>query len=220
MDAIGVLVVDDGVGLTQDLLLAFRRRGRARILGPAADELEAITALIVERVELVVVNLDRADDRGVAVVAAIRNSSDVRVMAATRLPASPLIELSLAAGACGILPIERDHAHLSAAFVRARAGELVLPADEVPTIVERIRHARAGRADHALVHTLTVRERQILAALAEGATTTSIAIELGISPATVQSHVKNVLGKLGVHSKVEAFGAAWRAGLVATSRTA
>jgi DNA-binding CsgD family transcriptional regulator len=36
----------------------------------------------------------------------------------------------------------------------------------------------------------------------------------------VQTHVKNVLGKLGVHSKVEAFGAAWRAGLVLSSRSA
>ena len=219
MDAIRVLVVDDGVGLTQDLLLAFRRR-QTRILGPAGDEREAITALILEPVDIVVVNLDRADDRGVAVVAGIRSNSEVRVMAATRHAASPRIELSLAAGACGVLPIERDHAHLSAAFDRALAGQLVLPAREVPTILGRTRQGTAERADHFLVDTLTVREREILTALAEGSTTTSIARELGISPATVQTHVKNVLGKLGVHSKVEAFGAAWRAGLVAASRTA
>jgi DNA-binding NarL/FixJ family response regulator len=36
----------------------------------------------------------------------------------------------------------------------------------------------------------------------------------------VQTHVKNVLSKLGVHSKVEAVGTAWRAGLTLTSRSA
>jgi DNA-binding CsgD family transcriptional regulator len=36
----------------------------------------------------------------------------------------------------------------------------------------------------------------------------------------VQTHVKNLLGKLGVHSKVEAVGTAWRAGLAVSSRSA
>jgi DNA-binding NarL/FixJ family response regulator len=47
-----------------------------------------------------------------------------------------------------------------------------------------------------------------------------IAFELGISRATVQTHVKNILGKLEVHSQVEAVGTAWRAGLALSSRSA
>jgi DNA-binding NarL/FixJ family response regulator len=220
MDGIRVLVVDDRLGLTQDLLLALRRRPAVQILGPACDETEALSALASEPVDLVLVDLDRVDERGVAIVAAVRSAVDVRVMATTELATSPLVELALAAGACGVLPVEREPAHLLAAFRRALAGELVLPVAELPTLVDRLWQARARRTEHAMLSTLTGREREILCALADGGTTAEIAAALGISRATVQSHVKNVLCKLGVHSKVEAVGTAWRAGLVVASRSA
>ena len=220
MDGIRVLVVDDRLGLTQGLLLALRRRPAVRILGPVRDETEALAAIADEPVDLVLVSLDRADDRGVGIVAAVRSQTDVRVMATTGHVASPLVELALAAGACGVLPLERQPAHLLDAFRRALAGELVLPVAELPTLVDRLWQAKVRRAEHVLLSTLTAREREILCALAEGATTAEIADELGISPATVQTHVKNVLCKLGVHSKVEAVGTAWRAGLAVGSRSA
>jgi DNA-binding NarL/FixJ family response regulator len=220
MDELRVLIVDDGLGLAQDLLLALRRRPGLEVLGPVADEAGALRAVSEMPIDIVVVGIDRADDRGVALIAAMRNASDIRVMAATRHVASPLVELALAAGACGVLPTEREPTHLVAAFRRAIAGELVLPVAELPTLVDRLWQARARRSEHVLLATLTEREREILGALADGATTSELAEELGISPATVQTHVKNVLGKLGVHSKVEAVGTAWRAGLTLTSRSA
>jgi two-component system nitrate/nitrite response regulator NarL len=51
---------------------------------------------------------------------------------------------------------------------------------------------------------LTRREREILALLAEGADNDAIAQELVISPQTARTHIQNVLGKLGVHSRLEA----------------
>ena len=119
-----------------------------------------------------------------------------------------------------MLPTERDPAQLVAAFRRALAGELVLPVAELPSLIDRLWQARARRSEHALLASLTPREREILSALADGATTSELAHELGISPATVQTHVKNVLSKLGVHSKVEAVGTAWRTGLTLSSRSA
>lgn len=220
MDELRVLIVDDGLGLTQGLVLALRRRPGLEVLGPVVDEASALGALAETPVDIVVVGIDRADEQGVALIAALRNASDIRVMAATRHVASPLVELALAAGACGVLPIEREPAHLVAAFRRAIAGELVLPVAELPTLVDRLWQARARHSEHALLATLTGREREILTALADGATTSELAEALGISPATVQTHVKNVLSKLGVHSKVEAVGTAWRAGLTLTSRSA
>ena len=220
MEPIRVLVVAEGLGLSQDLVRSLRRRSALEILGPMPDEAAAIEVLDAAPIDVVVVQLDRGDGRGVAIVSAIRGARDVRVMAATRYPASPLVELALAAGACGVLPSARDARQLISSFRRALAGELVLPITELPSLVDRVRQARVRRTEHALLDTLTAREREILAALADGASTVEIAAQFGISRATVQTHVKNLLGKLGVHSKVEAVGTAWRAGHVLSSRSA
>jgi len=55
-----------------------------------------------------------------------------------------------------------------------------------------------------LLRQLTPRESDILAAIGSGASTPQMAEQLGISPDTVRSHVKNVLAKLQVHSRLEA----------------
>jgi len=51
---------------------------------------------------------------------------------------------------------------------------------------------------------LTPREIEVLQAMADGHSTARIAVVLGISTGTVRSHVKSLLGKLGLHSRVEA----------------
>jgi DNA-binding CsgD family transcriptional regulator len=51
---------------------------------------------------------------------------------------------------------------------------------------------------------LTPREIEVLRAMADGHSTARIAVVLGISTGTVRSHVKSLLGKLGLHSRVEA----------------
>ena len=60
---------------------------------------------------------------------------------------------------------------------------------------------------------LTVREREILALLAEGRTNRQIGETLFISPSTAGVHVSNILGKLGATSRAEAAGIAVRLGL-------
>jgi len=61
---------------------------------------------------------------------------------------------------------------------------------------------------------LTSREIQILALLAEGASTQGIADSLFISVTTTRNHVQNILRKLGVHSKLEAVSLALRTHLL------
>jgi len=115
-----------------------------------------------------------------------------------------------------MLPMVRDTS-LVEAFRRALAGELVLPADDLSRLVDRLtaQKGEARRSDG--VDRLTPREREVLRTLAAGASTVEVAEAFGISPLTVQSHVKNILAKLGVHSKVEAVRIAWRNGLAETT---
>ncbi len=220
MDTIRILVIGESLGLTQDLLLAIRRRTGFHVLGPVPDEVAALELLSEALPDIVVVELDRPDGRGVAIVSEIRRQTQIRVMAATRFPAAPAVELALAAGACGVLAADRDPSSLVSAFRRAAAGELVLPADDRPLLVDQLQEARIRHSRQDLLATLTRREREVIEAIARGATTTGIARELGISPGTVQSHVKNILRKLEVHSKVEAVGVAWRGGVALDARSA
>jgi DNA-binding NarL/FixJ family response regulator len=69
----------------------------------------------------------------------------------------------------------------------------------------------------ARLNDLTPREREILALLAGGSTTTQIADRLVISNKTVKTHVQNILRKLGCSSRLEAAALAVRAGYVSLS---
>jgi DNA-binding NarL/FixJ family response regulator len=113
-------------------------------------------------------------------------------------------------GACGLFPVDRRHR--ADALWRAAAGEVVIPDGQLATILAGIGDRRIA-ADAEQLAGLTGREREVLRLIAEGVGTTEVARALGIAPATVQSHVKNLLAKLGVHSKVEAARVAWRVGI-------
>jgi DNA-binding NarL/FixJ family response regulator len=220
IDDIRVLVVDESPGLTQSLLLGLPTQGPIRVLGPVTDAPEALEILSSAGADVVVVDIDRSDGRATEVVRTIRcGDPRVRVLMAGGAGDLQTATRALAAGACGVLPPQRDRS-LITVFRRALAGELVLPAAALPTVVDRLRSERRELAEPERLATLTPRENEILRSLAGGMATTEVADSLGISPLTVQSHVKNILAKLGVHTKVEAVRVAWRHGLGVASRTA
>ncbi len=61
---------------------------------------------------------------------------------------------------------------------------------------------------------LTDRERDVLKLLAEGHTTQKIADQLVISPKTVEGHKTNLMGKLGIHTRVDLVKYALRKGII------
>jgi DNA-binding NarL/FixJ family response regulator len=84
-------------------------------------------------------------------------------------------------------------------------GETVVP----PTILGGLIEHLIGRRRHqdailAKFASLTRREREVLSLLADGADNDAIALALVISPQTARTHIQNVIGKLGVHSRLEA----------------
>ena len=81
----------------------------------------------------------------------------------------------------------------------------------VRRLIERTRPARGATVDLRRLSTLTPRERQVLALTTEGMSQKQVATEMGISIKTVGAHMQNLLGKLGVHSRMEAVALAARA---------
>jgi two-component system nitrate/nitrite response regulator NarL len=216
---IRVLVVDEGPGRTEGLISCLPIDGVC-LLGRVSDADAALRVLENDPIDLIVVDLDRVDGGGIEIVRVIRASDDpARVLGLTEEQGPDLAAGALAAGACGIVSPEPNGESMLSVFRRALAGELVLPAVHLSNLVDRLRGNReasaAGRLDF-----LTGREIEILTALADGSSTLEMARSLGIRPMTVQSHVKNILSKLGVHSKVEAVTLAWRLGLGSATRSA
>jgi DNA-binding NarL/FixJ family response regulator len=88
-----------------------------------------------------------------------------------------------------------------------------MPERDLGPVLEQLRGAQDRSEGELLLRRLTPRETEILRSLAGGKTTRQVARHLGISALTVQTHVKSIMAKLGVHSKIEAVTLAWRLGL-------
>jgi PAS domain S-box-containing protein len=91
---------------------------------------------------------------------------------------------------------------------------LVLPRIEDGAGIEASPASRTHRAQDGKVKQPSRREREVLALLARGATDSQIALELELSPATVQTHVRNAKAKLGARTRAQAVALALVSGLI------
>jgi DNA-binding NarL/FixJ family response regulator len=207
-----VLVVDDHEMFSEALELLLNRQPDVRLIGSARDATEAL-GMLEDEPDVVLMDLDMPGIDGIQATRQIREAvPNAKVVLLTAVQSPEVIADALAAGACGYVPKTRAVDELMDVVRRAAAGELVMPERDLAAVVDQLRGSRPSSGELAL-RRLTPREAEILRSLASGQTTTQVAESLGISALTVQSHVKSILAKLGVHSKIEAVTLAWRHGL-------
>jgi DNA-binding NarL/FixJ family response regulator len=109
----------------------------------------------------------------------------------------------LRAGATGCISRDASVGDLARAIIAVGRGEIALP----PHIAGRALAALAQGepvSDDGLIEPLTEREVEVLRLLAQGLTNKDIAQTLILSVRTVEAHLRNIFGKLGVHSRTEA----------------
>jgi DNA-binding NarL/FixJ family response regulator len=219
-----VLVVDDHELFSEALAMLLERQPDVRLVGSVrtADEACALVGSAGGSMEglpdVVLMDLDLPGTDGIQATRRIRElAPGVKVVVLTAIQDPEIIADALAAGACGYVPKTRAVDELMDVVRRAAAGELVMPTRDLGPVLEQLRGERSRSSAERSLGRLTPRETEILRALAAGETATQIATRLGISALTVQSHVKSILAKLGVHSKIEAVTLAWRHGLTIRS---
>ncbi len=217
---IRVVVVDDHEVLADALLLLFSRHPIFELLGCAVDADEAVDMTVRKKPDVVLLDLDLEGLDAVETVRMIkgarRSTTVVAVGSFNDLVAARDL---IAAGASGCVEKRQAAEDVLDLARRAFRGEIVMPdvdpvaeVDGPPALYRPPVPARAlGR--------LTSRETEILQTLAGGDSIAGAAERLGISPLTVENHVKSILAKLGVHSKIEAVMLAWRHGLGRETRT-
>ncbi|GAA3358358.1 response regulator transcription factor [Saccharopolyspora gregorii] len=208
-----VLLGDDHAIFVDALVSALSARGFP-VVGTAGSIAGTVAA--VRRLAPDICLLDRffGDGDGVARLAEVRAAGPAtKVVVLTADGDARGVRGALAAGAAGYVNKMCGLSNLLDALTAVAAGETVvaLAASRVPAQQQRGDALDARR----LASYLTARERECLGMLTEGAQTATMAKSLGVSPATVRTHVQAVLTKLGVHSRLEAASLALRHDLIA-----
>jgi DNA-binding NarL/FixJ family response regulator len=217
-DPIRVLVVDDHEMLADALGMLFSRHPDFELVGCAPDAGLAVEMTAREQPDVVLMDLELAGMDGLQVtrkIKALRPSTKVVAVTSFKEPAAAEL---LAAGACGYIHKTRAVEDVLDLVRRAAAGEIIMPDAHLAHAVDRLQTVERLPVEESSLGLLTARETEILQALAAGDPTAEVAVQFGISPLTVESHVKNILSKLEVHSKIEAVMLAWRHGLGRASR--
>lgn len=211
---IRVLLVDDQQILTDALSRLLMREGDIEVVGIAGTVQEARN-LTQGPLDVVLMDYRLPDGTGAEATRAIKARwPAARVVMLTALYDDDTILESIQAGADGYLTKDRAVAEVASAVRAAHAGETLLPRSVIMRIAQRVAEARDRGAEARPIEPLTSREREILRALTEGLSSSEICDRLVIAPNTLRSHLQNIMGKLRVHSKLEAVAFALRHRLV------
>lgn len=108
----------------------------------------------------------------------------------------------LEAGAVGCLSRDATVPDLARGLIAAGRGEIVLPPALAARALAALARGELSRLTDS--ESLTKRERDVLGLLARGLTNKDIAQSLFLSVRTVEAHLRNIYGKLGVSSRTEA----------------
>ena len=142
-------------------------------------------------------------------------SPSTKVVIMTAHDEDRLLVDAVEAGASGFLSKDDAAQELLSAAKSAADGEVLIDPQTLARLLPQVARERELTRDAMrLLQDLTEREREILGLLAQGMRNDDIAAQLYISPQTVQTHVRNILGKLRVHSKLEAVAFAVRHGAI------
>jgi len=215
---IRVLFVEDHQLLADALSAMLAREPDMTVVGVAGSVAEAKT-MARERIDVALMDYRLPDGTGAEATRAIKARWPLaRVVMLTAIKDDETVLESIQAGADGYLTKDRAADDVVQAVRAAYAGETLLPRSVIVEIARRVAAAKDRGDDRKMIEPLTPRELEVLRALTDGLSTPEICQRLYITPNTLRTHVQNIMGKLHVHSKLEAVAFALRHRLVEPPR--
>jgi two-component system nitrate/nitrite response regulator NarL len=196
---VDLVIGDDHSVFLDAMSTVLAQRGyEVTVAHSVADTVESVR---LKQPDVCLIDRHFAGDNGIEVIAEmIAVSGGTKVLVLSADPDTDGVLQALHAGASGYLHKTRGVSALTGAIERVLRGEVVV---DVPKATRKRQPPQLEDA-HRLAAYLTPRERECLGLLVEGLDTASIATKLGVSPATVRTHIQSLLIKLGVHSRLEA----------------
>lgn len=200
-----VFLIDDHALFRAGLESLLERQGIA-VVGHSSDGVENLDLLPGLAADIILLDMRLGTTDGLSVLEGLnRSGNNIPVVILTTSRDEKDLVCCLRQGSRGYLLKDMEPKELIEALHRVIRGETAV----APEMTGFLAKALQGQAPEEFAETspfakLTPREHQILEHLAEGQSNKLIARQLGISDGTVKLHVKAILRKLEVHSRVEA----------------
>jgi DNA-binding NarL/FixJ family response regulator len=210
---IRVLLVDDHELVREGLRSILERESDVEVVGEASSGRAAVALARTLAPDVVVMDVAMKDSNGIEATRQLRSAwPDLKVIALSSHADSRYVNAMLDAGACGYVLKANAFDDLRRALVAAQQGKSYLCPDVTETVVGASLRKPESEPDpsHA---SLSPREKEVLQLLAEGLSSPEIGQRLFIATTTVESHRRNVMRKLRIHSVADLTKYAIREGL-------
>jgi DNA-binding NarL/FixJ family response regulator len=217
-----VLVAEDHVLLGDAIARFLDAEADLSVVGVARTGAEAVSVAAREGPDVVLMDCRLPDMSGSMAVGLIRTAVPGAVFIFhSAYDSEPILLDAIDSGAAAYLARSATAGDIVETIRRAAQGEVLIPAGFFAKAFARQREGVTERRRHEkLLVRFTPRELEVLNLLADGLDTTAMADRLGIADHTVEWHVRHLLKKLQVHSKLQAVIAAVNQGLVALGGSA
>ncbi len=211
-----VLIVQDHPLLASALARLLEEQPDLTVSGVSASGADAVAVAAKNRPEVVLMDFRLPDVSGPEAARMIQSQyKDVAIVFHSADESETALLDAVDAGATAYLTKDATGDQIIEAVRRASKGEVLIPVSLFARAVARQQGVgRIKRDREQLIAEFTPRELDILQLLAEGLDTTAMSKHLGIARHTIEWHVRHVLEKLQVHSKLQAVISAARKGLI------
>ncbi len=211
---IRVLLADDHALVRQGIRRFLEESGDIEVVAEAENGVEALQLAATCQPDVMLLDIRMPQMSGVEVAREMkRRFPEVRILVLTAYDDDPYVFALLRAGVDGYLLKTASGDDVVNAVRALYRGEMALSPEVTGKVVRQIASRKpAGAAEQ--VEPLTDRELEILRLAARGLTNRAIGYALKISHRTVQGHLANIYGKLGVNNRTEAVTEALKRGWI------
>lgn len=215
MAEIRLLLVDDHDVVRTGLKMLLEGQPDLIIVGEAKNGLQAITLASSLSPDVVVMDLTLPDISGIEATRQLKTDHpDIAVVALTIHEDEQYFFAMLQAGASGYIPKRAAPEDLISAIRAAANNEIYIYPSLTKALVTDYLSRGSQETRPTSMDSLTAREEEVLALLAEGLSNDEIGEKLSISKHTVARHRENLMRKLELHSRSELVKYAIRKGLI------
>ena len=175
-----------------------------KVIGVAGNRSEALEIAANEQPNMIILDILLGDEDGLSFLPELREvATNSRVLVLTGLRSTESQRRAIIAGAMGVVLKEHAAEVLIKAINKVHQGEVWLDRSLMGSVLDAITQAPEVDPETARIDSLTERERQVLALIAEGLKNKQIGERLFISETTVTHHLSSIFSKLEVSDRLE-----------------